>query len=289
MAATAVGTYATLANLKSRLGDQDTLDDTLLQLCCDQSNMWIETRTGRILAPIPAFATTVASGFTAGTSTGTLTTVAGLNVGDVLCFEALGAATRESVLVTGISGSTVTTATNVASTHTGAVKRVYVFDGFNSYENGKVLPIPLGIISLTSLEVATFSAGSGGCNTVNVVWYTIPNSDTFIRPNYQERVPGWPGTELCITNVPLPGDITPSFYPGYNNCRVDAAMGWPATPDDLAEVGLNMAVALYRGRGSTGGEMVSVGTDGTPVINRALTYEDKWTLSRYARKDVRII
>jgi len=35
--------------------------------------------------------------------------------------------------------------------------------------------------------------------------------------------------------------------------------------------------------------MVSVGTDGTQVINRALTYEDKWTLSRYARKDVRII
>ena len=51
--ATAVGTYATLADTKLRLGlgTATTTDDTLLQDLCDQVNGWIEATTGRVVAP----------------------------------------------------------------------------------------------------------------------------------------------------------------------------------------------------------------------------------------------
>lgn len=49
---TAQGAYATAAALKARLGIGDTTDDTELGKVCDQVNQYIETYTGRILAPI---------------------------------------------------------------------------------------------------------------------------------------------------------------------------------------------------------------------------------------------
>lgn len=53
MVATAVGTYATLALAKERLGfgTATTTDDALLQELCDQVNGWIEATTGRVIAP----------------------------------------------------------------------------------------------------------------------------------------------------------------------------------------------------------------------------------------------
>lgn len=50
--ATALGSYATTANLKTRLGITDTTDDTLLGTICDQVNSYIEGYTGRVLAAI---------------------------------------------------------------------------------------------------------------------------------------------------------------------------------------------------------------------------------------------
>lgn len=56
--ATATGTYATTADLKTRLGITDTTDDTLLGTICDQVNALVEGITGRILAPIASTAYT---------------------------------------------------------------------------------------------------------------------------------------------------------------------------------------------------------------------------------------
>jgi hypothetical protein len=52
MTATAIGSYATSALLKLRTGIGDTTDDTELGKVCDQVNSYIETKTGRVLAPI---------------------------------------------------------------------------------------------------------------------------------------------------------------------------------------------------------------------------------------------
>lgn len=50
--ATAIGSYATASALKSRINISDTTDDTVLGTICDQVNQYIETKTGRVLAPI---------------------------------------------------------------------------------------------------------------------------------------------------------------------------------------------------------------------------------------------
>jgi len=52
MTATAIGSYATGSALKTRAGITDSTDDTLLGLICDQVNQYIESRTGRVIAPI---------------------------------------------------------------------------------------------------------------------------------------------------------------------------------------------------------------------------------------------
>lgn len=49
---TAIGSYATAATLKATAGITDSDDDTLLGLICDRVNQFIESKTGRVLAPI---------------------------------------------------------------------------------------------------------------------------------------------------------------------------------------------------------------------------------------------
>lgn len=287
--ATAIGTYATLSDVKLRLQDADTADDTLLQKFCDQANMWVEGKTERIMAPLPSFSTTLNGAVSAGATSAVVTSATGLSVNDVIMLGAV-SATHESVAVAAISGTTVTFATALANAYANgvAVKRVYIFHGFDAVDNTKILPIPMGITSMLSLEVCTFSAGQGGATVTNVTWYQIPNSDLFLLPTPQERTPGWPALAIGITNVPVPTDTVPAFFPGWNNVRVDGTLGFPAQPDDIVEAALNIAVALYRARGSTGGEVVHVGTDGAQVINRALTYEDRLTIKRYQRHDVSV-
>ena len=51
---TAIGAYATLADVKLRMGRTDTADDTLIQQLCDETNQWIEGYTGRVIAPYSA-------------------------------------------------------------------------------------------------------------------------------------------------------------------------------------------------------------------------------------------
>ena len=50
--ATAIGAYATAANVKTRLGRTDAADDTLIQKYCDQVNQQIETRILHPAAPV---------------------------------------------------------------------------------------------------------------------------------------------------------------------------------------------------------------------------------------------
>lgn len=56
MTASAVGSYATAALLKTSLGVTDTADDTALGLVCDRINAYVELFTGRVLAPITSAA-----------------------------------------------------------------------------------------------------------------------------------------------------------------------------------------------------------------------------------------
>lgn len=48
----AVGSYVTATTLKARLGITDSTDDTLIGTIADQVNGYIESHTGRVIAPI---------------------------------------------------------------------------------------------------------------------------------------------------------------------------------------------------------------------------------------------
>lgn len=50
--ATALGTYVTLADLKTRLGITVATHDTLLTQIVDETNQWIESYAGRVLGPV---------------------------------------------------------------------------------------------------------------------------------------------------------------------------------------------------------------------------------------------
>jgi hypothetical protein len=56
---TAIGTYATPALLKAQVQIGDTTDDTVLGYICDRINQYIETSTGRVLAPVSSATFTI--------------------------------------------------------------------------------------------------------------------------------------------------------------------------------------------------------------------------------------
>lgn len=147
-----------------------------------------------------------------------------------------------------------------------------LFDGYDAVENGRCLMIPRGIRTISSLQVAPNTGGT---------FTTVASGDYFIQPNDQERDPGWPGTELWLSDIPSGATSLPIFLPGFSNIRITGTGGWAAQPDDVIDVALNVAVAKWRGRSAIGGDTFSTGTDGERTFTRYLSYEDKATLSRY--------
>jgi hypothetical protein len=211
MVATAIGTYAELANVKARLNIADVADDAFLQRVCDQVNQTVETKTGRILAPIAQVA--------------------------------------------------------------------YTFDGADAIEGGRLLPIPIGIRAIAQLEIALYTGAA---------FSIIPATDYFLRPTPQERDPGWPATELWLTDLPSANNPVPFFPPGFANVRVTATWGWPAEPDDIIELAESLAVRRWQARQS--GQNDQVGTDqfGEQTISRLLSRDDWHTLMKYAIKSIEI-
>jgi hypothetical protein len=204
--ATAIGAYATLANVKTRMGIADSTDDALLQLFCDRVNMWWETKTERVLAPVSS--------------------------------------------------------------------ATYLFDGEDALENGRLLLYPRGIRTVTLLEVAFYTGAA---------FNTIPSTDYFTNPNPQELQPGWPATELWMTDVPSSNNPCPFFPRGLSNIRVTMTSGWPAIPDDVADVAEAMVVRSYQSRKA--GERDRVGsvqlgqqTVGNDLWGRALHLAELYSI-----------
>lgn len=197
---TAVGTYATLAGAKSRLGISDGTDDALLSSLCDSVNGWVEVTTGRILAPLTYAAE--------------------------------------------------------------------LFDG----DGSRILLMPRGIRTLSSLEVAPFTGAP---------FVATPLNDVFLRPVALERAPGWPATEIMMTNVPTPGNVYPYFPPGFGTVRLSGAGGWAAIPDEVAEIALTTVVRAWHARQSGQSDVVGTDETGAPLVSRFVSLRDRITLRRY--------
>lgn len=205
---TATGAYATLANVKARLGIVDAADDALLASLCDDINQWIETTTGRVLAPF---------------------------------------------------------------TYTSEL-----FDG----DGSRVLILPRGIRTLTSLDLAPYT----GAPYVPAVL-----ADVFLRPVPSERHPGWPASELWMSDVPSAGNTYPFFPRGFATVRLSGAGGPAAIFDDVAELANVAVVKAWHARQS--GQTDIVGTDetGAPLVSRFVSLRDLRTLRRYTYEPLVVI
>lgn len=160
----------------------------------------------------------------------------------------------------------------------------FLYDGFQASDGGPIvaggrcLIESRGIVSLTTVEVATFTGDT---------FRTIPTSDWFLRPS--RPTPGWPFTQLWITNVPSSGDTTPGFYPGFATVRLTGVRGWPAIPPDITDVTLSMVVGAYRARAAGGGDRIEIAPDGTRTFERVLSSADLATLHRYSLRELVIV
>jgi hypothetical protein len=140
-----------------------------------------------------------------------------------------------------------------------------------------------GIRAITTLEVAT---------TTGSAFSTVPPTDYFLRPTAQERDPGWPATELWMTDVPSAGNATPTFFPGFNNIRITGpaggTLGWPAQPDEIVGVAEKIVVEGWQGRAV--GQRNQMGdSDFAAAIRTVLDGSDWHLLGRYTVKQVEII
>jgi hypothetical protein len=201
--ATAIGTYAALAAVKTRLGKTDTTDDTLLTSLCDQVNAWIESYTGRPLTPYTA---------------------------------------------------------------------TYTFDGPWT-RDGKVLIIPRGIRSITTLQIA---GGTGQTLT------TIAAGNHFLLPREQDRLPGWPATRVEISDVSSAAWTEVAY--GYGVATIEGAYGWAVEPDDVVAVAETAVVRAWHARQA--GQQDIIGTDetGAPIVSRYVAPRDRDTLDVYRWK-----
>ena len=284
---TAIGQYATLLPAKERLttGGQafGNTDDSLLQSFCNQVNGWIESKTGRVLAPYPAIATTVTAGGAAGSVAITLASAAGVNLRDNLMLGPV-TGTHEHITVAAIAGNVVTLQSPLVTTYANgtAVSRVIILDGYDALEGGRMMPLSDGIVTATSLEVAFYTRGDYGL---------IPTTDWYLRPTPMSGAePGWPATELWMTNFPTSGAVSTTFPSGFANVRLACTPGWPAIPDEISSLALNLVTTLYRRRGvGGGGDSMTTGSDGSRTISLLLDANDWRTIQRYTDKSIGIV
>ena len=279
--ATAIGTYADPSAVWTRMGNPGS-PDAALQSFCDQVNGWIEYTTGRVMAPLPRFTSTLSVPAAVGATTVSLASAAGLMAGDELALGPV-TGTHESSPVVSINSGTVTLGVPLVNAYatSAPVERVYLRDGFDAAASddmvpGRVLMEERGIVSLTALEIASFTRGA---------FSVIPLSDIWLRPVVNQRQPGWPATEMLMTNIPSPSNPYPTFFPGYGNIREWGQLGWPQAPDEIVAIAERVTVSLWQMRAGGGAYSVAPPTDGAVMIQHLLSYDDWRTLKGYQRND----
>ena len=286
---TSIGTYATLAGIQARTQNTASADAAELQAFCDQVNSWIESVCGRVLAPIPVVKSTTVGGLAIGASSLTVASAAdivNLQVEDELAIGPV-TGTHESTNVIAISGTTVAFGVPLANAYlTGApLERVYLRDGYDAssgddYSEGRVLIDMHGIVTLTALEIASFTRGA---------FSLIPATDYWLRPTTNRRDPGWPATELHMTNIPSQVNPYPAFFPGYGSVRLWGQMGWPAMPTGIVGLAERVVAALWQMKSGGGAYQVAPGSDSAVQIPHLLSVDDWKTLQRYTIKSMEIV
>ena len=149
----------------------------------------------------------------------------------------------------------------------------------DAYDSGRIFPVPWGIASTTSLEVAPYTGAA---------FETIPATDFFLMPAPQDREPGWPSTEIHMSDIPSASVGQPYFAAGYNVVRIGGNHGFDAIQVDVSEVGYNLYVTLWRSKAAGASDTFVIGPEGDRTMERSLSDKDRHTLNRYRRREVTI-
>ena len=152
----------------------------------------------------------------------------------------------------------------------------YTYDGYSAVADGRCLPIPGGVRSITTLKVAPQTGGT---------LVAVAAADFFLRPLAQDRAPGWPATEVWLNSL----GATPIFYPGFSNIEITTGtFGSAAVPARVEGVARRTVVRAWAARQAGGNDLLGTGGDGgTPLISQFLSRRDREVLDSFKGINVR--
>lgn len=135
-------------------------------------------------------------------------------------------------------------------------------DGCNRFEFKR------GIRAISVLSVGDVT---GGARTA------LASTDYFIRPSVHDRIPGFPATEVILSDV----GSRATFPRGFETISMTATTGFDAIPDEITELALTAATRMWQAVQS--GQVDIVGTDamGAPIVSRFFAARDLDTLRTY--------
>lgn len=138
---------------------------------------------------------------------------------------------------------------------------------------GRVLEVPLGIRTLTTLEIAsTDQPDTGG------TYSTVTAADVLLRPLQREA--GWPYTRVELAT-------TSQFWTARNGAKLTGTFGWSTVPADIEGVAIRAVVRAWHAKSSGFNDVTGFSEMGRPVYSRNYSLDDKLTLDRYTEQVVR--
>jgi len=144
------------------------------------------------------------------------------------------------------------------------------FDGKDAVDDGRLLFVPPGIRSLTSLKIATSTGGTATAATL---------TDVALGPASHLLRPGEPYHWLEFKDITSGSHSIFSY--GYANVETEGRYGWAQVPADLVHVATAMAIRRWKTRAA--GDTDTTGSDefGQAIISDRLPAEWRRVINRY--------
>ncbi|MCX6553328.1 MAG: phage gp6-like head-tail connector protein [Acidobacteria bacterium] len=149
---------------------------------------------------------------------------------------------------------------------------VYYFDGKDARKGGMVLPVPIGLQSVTKLELAGYTGGA---------YELIDPADYFLDPAQPD--PGWPFTSIEFSDFPTGASAYYHVYPGKRTVKLTGKAGFAAVLGDVAEIAHHIVARYHRGKKSGDNNLVGTTTFGTTVVLRHMSPEERAYLDEVYR------